>query len=310
MMTISYRRVAVIIALAASAMLAACGGGGGGDGDSPGAQPEINSATNEQARYGDPILFTVQGANLDRGLVAAATTTGCRDLALQTSAPTASNATTAYFRCNVTALGNQTVRFTRSDGTVLRELTFLVLAPRVTLALDNGAGFSGNVTITLSPTEAPVTVNNFLAYVKSGFYDGTVFHRFSPGFVVQGGGYAAPVAPGPTLPALKPTNAPIVLEDNAGLSNVRLSVAMARLGPPNGSVDSATSQFFINLADNLFLNRNGSNRGYAVFGTVTNGADVVTAIAGLPCVTGFGANPVGDCLPSPNLRILTARQTQ
>jgi cyclophilin family peptidyl-prolyl cis-trans isomerase len=304
-MTIPFSRGAVIMALAAGAMLAACGGGGGGS-DSASPQPEISSATNEQARYGDPILFTLQGANLDRGLVATATTTGCRDLALQTSAPTVSNATTAYFRCNVTAVGNQTVRFTRSDGTVLRELSFLVLAPRVTLALDNGAGFSGNVTITLSPTEAPVTVNNFLAYVKSGFYDGTVFHRFSPGFVVQGGGYAAPVAPGPTLPPLKPTNAPIVLEDNAGLSNLRLTVAMARTNAP----DTATSQFFINLADNLFLNRSGSTRGYAVFGNVTNGADVVNAIAGLPCVTGFGANPAGDCLPSPNLRIVTARQTQ
>lgn len=296
-------RAAVIVA---GLLLAACGGGGGGGSPPPGPQPEIASATNEQARYGDPILITVQGSNLDRGLVATATTTGCRDLALQTTAPTASTATTAYFRCNVTAVGNQTVRFTASDGRVLRELTFLVVTPRVTLALDNGAGFSGNVTITLAPTEAPVTVNNFLAYVKSGFYDGTVIHRYSPGFVVQGGGFAAPVAPGPTLPPLKPTNAPIVLEDNAGLSNLRLTVAMARTNAP----DSATAQFFVNLADNRGLDRTPTTRGYAVFGTVTGGADVINAIAGIPCVAGFAANPPGDCLPSPNLRIVSARQLQ
>lgn len=307
MTTLSALR-ALVAAAAAVPLLVACGGGGGGGAPEPpaGPQPEITAATNPQARYGEPIIVTVQGSNLDRGLVATATTTGCRDLTLLTAAPNVSTATTAFYRCNVAGIGDQTIRFTRADGQVLRQLTFLVPVPRVTMALDNGAGFSGNVTITLSPTEAPITVNNFLTYVKAGFYDGTIIHRVSPGFVVQGGGYAAPVAPGPTAPSLKPTNAAITLEDNTGLSNRRLTISMARLNAP----DTATSQFFINLADNLFLDRSPTARGYAVFGTVTGGADVVTAITGIPCVAGFLPNPPGDCLPSPNLRIVSAQQIQ
>lgn len=180
--------------------------------------------------------------------------------------------------------------------------------PQVTMVVSNGAGVSGTLVLTLENTRAPVTTANFLAYVNAGFYNGTVIHRNAPGFVLQGGGYAAPLAVGPTLPTEKTTGLPVVLEDNAGLSNVRYSVAMARFNTP---VDSATSQFFINLANNTGLDRNGANRGYAVFGSVTVGTALVDAMSAAPCSAWpafFGNN--GDCLPAPNLVITSATQTR
>lgn len=182
-------------------------------------------------------------------------------------------------------------------------------APQVTLTLSNGAGVNGDVVLTLDSARAPTTVANYLAYVNAGFYDGTVFHRHSPGFVLQGGGYVGPLTAGGAAPAEKPTQAPIVLEDNAGLSNICLTVAMARTGAPN----SATSQFFVNLANNTFLNRTGSadnQRGYAVFGSVTSGNGVLTAAINANCTVWPTFLPAGDCLPSPNISIVRARQTR
>ncbi|MBX3637573.1 MAG: peptidylprolyl isomerase [Rubrivivax sp.] len=175
------------------------------------------------------------------------------------------------------------------------------------MALSNGAGVAGDIVITLNPTAAPITVDNFLAYVNAGFYANTVFHRHAPNFVLQGGGYAGPLNVAPMLPVLKPTNAPIQLEDLNGLSNLRWTVAMARTNQPN----TATSQFFINLADNLFLNGTQQQFGYAVFGTVTAGTDVVTAAQAGAC-SAWPGGPIqaGDCLPVPNVTVTTAVQTR
>ena len=148
--------------------------------------------------------------------------------------------------------------------------------PQVTFAVTNGAGVAGTVVLTLDRTAAPVTVTNFLQYVNSGFYNCTVFHRLLPGFVLQGGGFATPLSVSATaLNSPKPNNPPIVLEDNNGLSNLRWTLAMARTGLP----DSATSQFFVNLADNDFLDHRPGSYGYAVFGRVTEGMDVIDRIA-------------------------------
>jgi cyclophilin family peptidyl-prolyl cis-trans isomerase len=178
-------------------------------------------------------------------------------------------------------------------------------APQVTLAITNGAGVAGTVVLTLDRTAAPVTVANFLGYVNSGFYNCTVFHRHSPGFVLQGGGYAAPFVPGGSVPSLKTTLAPIALEVGRGLSNTALTVAMAR----TGVLDSATSQFFVNLVDNVALDTAGG--GYAVFGRITAGSEVITASRSAPC-TAWGALglPAGDCVPSPNIIITAAIQTR
>ncbi len=125
----------------------------------------------------------------------------------------------------------------------------------------------GDIEIKLATKEAPITTDNFLGYVESGFYDGTIFHRVISGFMIQGGGYI------PTG-KLKPTGDPIVLESNNGLKNKRGTIAMARTSEPN----SATSQFFINLVDNNNLDWSTTNDGYAVFGEVVKGMDVVDAI--------------------------------
>jgi peptidyl-prolyl cis-trans isomerase B (cyclophilin B) len=128
----------------------------------------------------------------------------------------------------------------------------------------------GDITLTLDAAKAPKTVANFLAYVKSGHYDDTIFHRIIDNFMIQGGG----MAPGMIQ---KPTQAEIENEANNGLKNVNGSVAMARTNEPH----SASSQFFINVNDNEFLNHTAPTAqgwGYAVFGAVSDGMDVVNAI--------------------------------
>lgn len=129
----------------------------------------------------------------------------------------------------------------------------------------------GNIEITLRPDLAPETVNNFKQYVADNFYDGTVFHRVIPGFMIQGGGFDANLN-------RRPTRGPIVNEARPTAKNLRGTIAMAR----TQAADSATSQFFINLTDNGFLDAGARGPGYAVFGKVTEGMGVVDAIAARP----------------------------
>ncbi|WP_311221064.1 MULTISPECIES: peptidylprolyl isomerase [unclassified Acidovorax] len=138
-------------------------------------------------------------------------------------------------------------------------------APKVKIATS-----MGDIVVQLDPAKAPKTVENFLAYVNDKHYDGTVFHRVINGFMIQGGGFT------PDLQQ-KPTKAPIVLEANNGLKNDTYTIAMARTNNPN----SATSQFFINVKDNAMLNATGEGNGYAVFGKVVAGTDVVDKIKGV-----------------------------
>jgi peptidyl-prolyl cis-trans isomerase B (cyclophilin B) len=147
----------------------------------------------------------------------------------------------------------------------------------------------GEITLELDDAKAPVTVANFIEYVKSGHYDGTVFHRVIPGFMIQGGGFE----PGMKQ---KPTGATIQNESANGLTNDRYTVAMARTSAPH----SATAQFFINATDNGFLNRAQSQDGwgYAVFGKVSAGTEVVDAIERVKTGRsgGHGDVPVEDVL--------------
>ena len=146
---------------------------------------------------------------------------------------------------------------------------------------------AGDIVIELDATKAPKTVENFVGYVKAGHYNSTIFHRVIPSFMIQGGGMTADMKE-------KPTRAPIPLESKNGLGNVRGSVAMARTSDPN----SATSQFFINVENNDRLDaanaRDGN--GYAVFGKVISGMDVVDKIRAVP--TG-NKGPHGDVPTSP-----------
>jgi len=125
----------------------------------------------------------------------------------------------------------------------------------------------GEIAIELDPDKAPVTVRNFLSYVDSGFYDGTIFHRVIDGFMIQGGGFTQDMKQ-------KPTQAPIKNEADNGLRNEKGTIAMARTAVK----DSATAQFFVNLKDNEFLNHGSRDFGYAVFGKVVRGMDVVEKI--------------------------------
>jgi peptidyl-prolyl cis-trans isomerase A (cyclophilin A) len=286
-------------ALASALLLTACGGGGD---SSPAPTPAtVTSVSAGTARYSQTALFTVQGSNLDQGLNVSSA--GCNAApVLSTAAPNISTATAAYFSCTIGRVGAQTLSVVRSsDSAALSNLTYTVEVPQVTLTTSNGAGVNGNIVITLEPVKAPVTTDNFLAYIQSGFYVNTAYHRAISGFVVQGGGYAAPITAA-TTPAPKATNAPIVLEDGAGLSNLKYTVAMARTGVP----DSATSQFFINLVNNTFLDKAGTARGYAVFGTVTAGTAVVDAMGVAPCT----ASAYSECVPIPNITITAAAQTR
>jgi len=163
--------------------------------------------------------------------------------------------------CGASEPGKQTVSTAPAPGQPAN--------PRVLIETSKG-----NITVELFPGNAPQSVGNFINYVKTGFYDGLIFHRVIPGFMIQGGGMTPDMTE-------KPKNAPIRNEADNGLKNLRGTLAMARMAAP----DSASSQFFINVADNGFLDHRGTSYetwGYAVFGQVVDGMDVVDAIVAVP----------------------------
>ena len=145
------------------------------------------------------------------------------------------------------------------------------LAQKVRLATS-----AGDIVLELEAEKTPKTTANFLQYVRDGHYDGTIFHRVIPNFMIQGGGFKPDMSQ-------KPTRPPIALESRTGLTNVRGTVAMARTNDPN----SATAQFFINVQDNAFLDQANARdgNGYAVFARVVQGMDVVDKIRAVPTQT-------------------------
>lgn len=151
----------------------------------------------------------------------------------------------------------------------------------------------GSIKIELFADKAPITTKNFLDYVNLGFYTGTVFHRVEPRFVIQGGGYLENLTAKPTLPAIKN-------ESKNGLKNLRGTLSMARYSDPN----SATSQFFINLNDNSNLDPSSSDAGYAVFGKVVEGMDVVDKIAAAKTVVKNASFPT---FPAPPIVVKSAK---
>jgi peptidyl-prolyl cis-trans isomerase A (cyclophilin A) len=154
-------------------------------------------------------------------------------------------------------------------GLLIAPTAWAQTSPKVRLETSMGA-----IVVQLDPAKAPLSVANFLQYVNDGHYNGTVFHRIIPNFMVQGGGFTPDNQQ-------KPTRAPIAIESNNGLKNMRGTIAMARTMDPN----SATAQFFINVVDNDFLNYRAPTTqgyGYAVFGRVISGMDVVDKIRATP----------------------------
>ncbi len=282
--------------------LAACGGGGGGGGTPPASDISVTSTSVSVVKYTQSVTVTLNGTNLDQGVTVS--TPACATLTRSTAAPLASTSTTAYYRCSGAAVGASQVTVQRaSDGTTLGSANFTVgLSPQVTLTVTDGAGISGSFVVTLADDASltPETARNFLAYVDNLHYDGTVFHRVFPNFVVQGGGYV-PFSTG-VFPTEKiTTRRPIELEVNKGLLNKQWTVAMARGPAPN----SATAQFYVNMVDNPHLDPSPTSAGYSVFGHISSGSDVVTAIANATC----SSNAASECAPAPNVLITSARRT-
>ena len=251
-------------------LLAACGG-------STAFPPVITAVKPQSVSYGRTATIYLGGKDL-RSSIVADTSGAC------TNPSYASSSTTdmLVLNCGVKVVGDMSLTIKTATGEVLYTTTITVPKPQVTLVTSKGA-----ITLELDPAKAPISTNNFLSYVASGFYKDTLFHRVISGFVVQGGGYVSGM--------LKRTSSasPIELESNKGLSNLRGTLAMARTNVPN----SATSEFFVNLVDNLSLDyKNAANPGYAVFGIVVQGLDVVDAIAAetTGVVKGFADVPLSD----------------
>jgi peptidyl-prolyl cis-trans isomerase A (cyclophilin A) len=269
-----------IILIALVALLSACGGGGNAD-----FAPVVTQIKASSLRYGQTASIDVAGQFMRNDMIVE--TPACTNPSF--SANTIPEH--AVLNCKISATGTSAITIKSATGAVLFTGTLTVLQPQVTLLTS-----MGNIVMELNPQATPVTVNNFLSYVSSGFYQGLLFHRVIAGFVVQGGGYTTGLNK-------KAGQAAIVLETNKGLINIRGTVAMARTNVP----DSATSEFYFNLVDNPALDyQSAATPGYAVFGTVVKGMDVVDTIAATP--TGV-FNGTAD-VPSSDVTISFALQTQ
>lgn len=273
--------------LAACACLLALLGCGGGN------EP-VTQASAANLRYTglstpSTISMTISGNAVDNNIKLSANNTACT-LAAATSATTRS----AICLITVPVTRKVDIKVSSSSDYVLYTSTLTAPAPQVTFKTT-----LGDVVMELDADAAPVTVKNFLSYVNKSpsFYNGTLFHRVITGFMAQGGGFTTGMV---QKTGLSPA---IALESQNGLQNVRGSVAMAR----TSAADSATSQFFVNLVDNAFLNYSSSSSpGYAVFGKVISGMDVIDSMATKTTQT-VGSN---QNVPVTDITITSATQTQ
>ena len=248
--------LAATAALLLTTLLTACGG-------STGFPPVITAVKPQSLSYGRTATIYLGGKDLRSSLVVESGG-GCTNPSFGSSSST----DTLVLNCLVTVVGDLPLTIKSATGEVIYTTTLSVPKPQVSIITNKGS-----FTLELDIATAPISVKNFLAYVRGGYYSNTLFHRVIPGFVAQAGGYTTGLVRKPgQLDAIE-------LESNKGLSNARASVAMARTNVFN----SATSEFYVNLVDNTFLDyKNAANPGYAVFGTVVQGMDVVDAIAAVP----------------------------
>lgn len=255
-------------------LLSACGG-------SSEFPPVITGVKVQSLKYGANATIYLGGKDLRSNL-----TVESNGSCINPSFATNSTTDTLVLNCGVKVVGDLPLTIKSENGTVLYTTTLTVPKPQVTLFTTKGT-----VVLEVDPTTAPISSNNFLSYVSKGFYTSTLFHRVISGFMIQGGGY--------TTGLVKKTGqvAAIELESNKGLSNARGTLAMARTNVFN----SATSEFFINVVDNTFLDyKNAANPGYAVFGKVVQGMDVVDTIVAQPTgiLNGFADVPLTDVVIS------------
>lgn len=275
-------------------LLASCGGGGSGS-------PSVATMTASAApsiQFGRTLVVAINGTSLTEGELRMVVDGPCVDIA-QASGGTDLQ---MQFTCRIVGVGDLIARIRTSGGAELASLRGInVPLPRVSMTVAQGAR-SGSFVLELDPVAAPITVENFLAYVNAGtnggFYRNTLFHRVVADFVAQAGGYTN----GPTVKA--PTRTAIKLEANNGLKNLRGTIAMARQAEP----DSATSQFYLNLADNPSLDFGSAENpaGYAVFGKVISGLDIVDEIGKVEVV----ANPSAGLTHLPVVNVVITGGSQ
>jgi peptidyl-prolyl cis-trans isomerase A (cyclophilin A) len=262
-------------------VLAGCGG------SSSAPDLAVSDIAVNQLKYGQLSQFTLTGNFSDNEINVS--TKNCKGLALVAGGTTINKSVT----CTIGAVGTGVVSLEAklADGTVLKSVSFDVPNPQVSMQTSLGA-----VVLELNPTAAPLSTDNFLQYVNSKFYDNTLIHRVvTAGIFVAQGGWLTPT------PAVQPgQKAAIALEVNKGLSNLKGTIAMAR----SADLNSATSQYYFNLADNVALDT--SNGGYAVFGKVVLGSEVLDAMASVKTTTAFG---LAD-FPASNVVVLSATQTK
>ena len=262
-------------------VLAGCGG------SSSAPDLAVSDIAVNQLKYGQVSQFTLTGNFPDNEINVS--TKNCKGLALVAGGTPTSKSVT----CTIGAAGIGVVILEAklADGTVLKSVSFDVPNPQVSLVTN-----LGSMVVELNPTATPITTDNFLQYVNSKFYDNTIIHRIvTTGIFVAQGGWLSPT------PAVQPgQKAAIALEVNKGLSNLNGTIAMAR----SAELNSATSQFYFNLADNVGLDTAGG--GYAVFGKVVSGAEVLDAMASVKTTTAFG---LAD-FPASNVIVLSATQTK
>jgi peptidyl-prolyl cis-trans isomerase A (cyclophilin A) len=249
--------------------------------------PVVIAVQSDRLMYSKSTQWTFTGQALDKDFTVS--TKGCVGLALVVGGTSTSKSVT----CNITAAGSSavTIEAKLPDGTVLLVKTMDVPAPQVTMTTN-----LGNMVLELDAVAAPLTVNNFLQYVNDQFYDITIIHRIVTDdiFVAQGGWLT------PTPEVKTGLRAPIALEVDKGLSNVRGTIAMARAS----ALNSATSQFYLNLSDNVALDT--ANGGYAVFGKLVSGLPVLDALGAIPTSTQFGLNN----FPAQSVLVQAAAQTR
>jgi cyclophilin family peptidyl-prolyl cis-trans isomerase len=295
----SIRAIAAAALTILVAAFSACGGGGGGASSGGTPTATVTAMVANASRYASAATVTINGTGLDSTL--AVTSSVCTGMALQSG----STSTTATYSCTVSGGLTGSV-IAKSNGTQVGSATLTVPAPIVRMMVNNGLSAVGNIDITLAPDKAPKTVDNFLHYANTGFYNQTIFHRVVSGFIMQGGGYAPQITDVSTATLKTGLFAPIAVE-STGLSNVTWSISMANSNNPP-SVDSitTTSEFFFNLGNNTALDGY-----YPVFGSITAGTTVVQAIIAAPssCVPNSAAQTT-DCLPVPNAVVTSATQIQ
>ena len=272
--------LAATAALLLTTLLTACGG-------STGFPPVITAVKPQSLSYGRTATIYLGGKDLRSSLVVESGG-GCTNPSFGSSSST----DTLVLNCLVTVVGDLPLTIKSATGEVIYTTTLSVPKPQVSIITNKGS-----FTLELDIATAPISVKNFLAYVRGGYYSNTLFHRVIPGFVAQAGGYTTGLVRKPgQLDAIE-------LESNKGLSNARATVAMARTNVFN----SATSEFYVNLVDNTFLDyKNAANPGYAVFGTVVQGMDVVDAIAAEPTGVFNGSTDV----PLTDITITMALQSK